>query len=64
MIARLNAKERTYVSKNNNIENSKQMIILNNSTPKGMWENQQKNVEKPDKYIFIVKKTQFLKEFT
>ena len=40
------------------------MIILNNLTSKGMWENHQKNVEKPDKYIFLVKKIQFVKEFT
>ena len=56
MIARLNAKERTYVSKNNNIENSKQMIILNYLISNGMLVNHQKNAEKPDKYIFLVKK--------
>ena len=27
------------------------MIILNNSISKRMWENHQKNVEKPDKYM-------------
>ena len=40
------------------------MMILNNLSSKGMWENHQKNVEKPDKYILFVKKIQFVKEFT
>lgn len=31
--------------------------MLTNLTSKEMWENHQKNMEKPDKYIFLVKKT-------
>ena len=30
--------------------------MLTNLTSKEMWENHQKNMEKPDKYIFLVKK--------
>ena len=35
--------------------------MLINLTSEGTWENHQKNVEKPDKYIFLVKKHNLLK---
>ena len=35
--------------------------MLINLTSEGTWKNHQKNVEKPDKYIFLVKKHNLLK---
>ena len=39
----------------------KQQTNDNVELSKGMWENHQKNVEKPDKYIFLVEKYNLLK---